>query len=333
MWQIGSYTIKSRVVLAPMAGVSDLPFRQLCRAFGAGLASSEMLTSDSNLWDSRKSSLRMAGLAEEAEPRVVQIAGSDPLTMASAARACVDRGAQIIDINMGCPAKKVCKRAAGSALLRDETLVAAILDAVVNAVRVPVTLKMRTGWNPDERNALTIGQIAEQAGIMAITLHGRTRACGYHAPVEYDTIANLVSRVKIPVIANGDITSATQAREVLDHTGAAAVMIGRAAYGQPWLLRDIDHYLRHGESLPPLSYTEKSIAVMQHVLALHTFYGEQAGVKIARKHIAWYGSHLHFPADWRSSFNHLLQAQQQIAALSQVISTGHVPETGEVMAA
>lgn len=333
MWQIGPYNIGSRVVLAPMAGVSDLPFRTLCRAFGAGLAASEMLTSDSRLWDSRKSSQRLAGLPDDREPRVVQIAGNEPRMMAEAARACVERGAQIIDINMGCPAKKVCKRAAGSALMRDEPLVAAILDSVVNAVAVPVTLKMRTGWCPASRNAVRLGQLAEQTGIRAITLHGRTRACGYHAPAEYATIAALVARVRIPVIANGDIASAAQAREVLDLTGASAVMIGRAAHGQPWLLREIHHFLQHGRLPPPLTASDKNAVVLQHVEALHTFYGEPAGVKIARKHIEWYSRQLHFPAEWRSNFNQLSQAEAQLDALRRLFSSEYARNQGEVIAA
>jgi tRNA-dihydrouridine synthase B len=333
MWQIGPYSLASRVVLAPMAGVSDLPFRQLCRQFGAGLAASEMLTSDSRLWDSRKGKWRVAGLLDEAEPRVVQIAGSDPSMMAAAARACVDRGAQIVDINMGCPAKKVCKRAAGSALLRDEALVVAILQAVVAAVPVPVTLKMRTGWCSANRNAVAIGQLAENTGIRAITLHGRTRACGYHAPAEYDTIAELVSRVNIPVIANGDIDTPERARHVLDYTGAAAVMVGRAAHGQPWLLRDMVHYLSRGERIPAMSATEKYVTVLRHVAAIHAFYGETQGVKMARKHVAWYSQHLDFPVGWRCNFNNTLLASQQLAELEKIMSTGRCMETVEVMAA
>lgn len=333
MWKIGPYSVGSRVVLAPMAGVSDLPFRQLCRAMGAGLAASEMLTSDSSLWDSRKSSRRLAGLASESGLRVVQIAGSEPAMMAEAARACVDRGAQVVDINMGCPAKKVCKRAAGSALLRDVPLVTSILEAVVAAVPVPVTLKMRTGWCPDSRNALIIGTLAEKTGIQAIALHGRTRACGYHAPAEYDTIADLVSRVGIPVIANGDISTPQQARHVLDYTGAAAVMIGRAAHGRPWLVQEMAHYLHYGTLLPDIAVAGKHAIVLQHVHALHEFYGETQGVKIARKHVGWYGQFLDFPAAWRTRFNRLQQAPEQIAALQQIMKTDSDPEGIKVMAA
>lgn len=321
MWQIGSYSLSSRVVLAPMAGVSDLPFRQLCREFGAGLAASEMLTSDSRLWDSRKGKWRIAGLLDETEPRVVQIAGSEPGMMAAAAKACVDRGAQIVDINMGCPAKKVCKRAAGSALLRDEPLVAAILQAVVAAVPVPVTLKMRTGWCPASRNAVAIGQLAEKTGIQAIALHGRTRACGYHAPVEYDTIAELVSQVSIPVIANGDINTPERARQVLDYTGAAAVMVGRAAHGQPWLVRDMVYYLSRGEKISAASVTEKYATVLQHIAAIHAFYGESQGVKMARKHVARYSQHLCLSEGWRRDFNHIQLASQQLAELEKIMNT------------
>lgn len=332
-WHIGSHAIDSPVVLAPMAGVSDLPFRQLCRRFGAGLAPGEMLTADSRLWDSRKSSLRLAGLLHDSEPRMVQIAGSDPQQMADAARACADRGAQVIDINMGCPAKKVCKRAAGSALLRDVPLVTAILEAVVAAVDVPVTLKMRTGWCPASRNAISIGRIAECSGIQAITLHGRTRACGYHAPAEYDTIAELVTRVSIPVIANGDIATPQQARHVLDYTGASAVMVGRAAQGQPWLLQDMKHYLLHGTLPPAPSLADRCAVVLQHVQALHLFYGEHQGVKIARKHIAWYGQQLGFPPAWRSEFNRLQGTGEQLSALAAIMNTAMNTDTVEVLAA
>lgn len=331
MWQIGHFSIASRVVVAPMAGVSDLPFRQLCRRLGAGLAASEMLSSDCRLWDSRKGKWRVAGLEEDAEPRVMQIAGSEPAMMAAAAKACVERGAQMVDINMGCPAKKVCRKAAGSALLRDEPLVKSILAAVVAAVPVPVTLKMRTGWCPDSRNAVSIGRMAEDSGIQAITLHGRTRACGYHAPAEYDTIAELVSRVKIPVIANGDIAAPEQARHVLDATGAAAVMIGRAAHGQPWLVRDIAHYLHQGVRIPTMSFTEKFMIVLQHIADIHAFYGEYQGVRMARKHVAWYGQHLSLPSDWRRSFNNALLASQQIAELEKIMDQGKSRE--EVKAA
>lgn len=315
MWTLGPYRIDSPVVLAPMAGVSDLPFRQLCRAWGAGLATGEMLTSDSRLWTSRKSSWRLSGLQEDAEPRVVQIAGSEPDTMAEAARACVARGAQVIDINMGCPAKKVCRRAAGSALLRDEDLVGQILEAVIRAVPVPVTLKMRTGWCPDSRRAVAVGRLAESLGIQAITLHGRTRACGYHQPAEYATIAGLVDAVSIPVIANGDIATPQQARAVLDRTGAAAVMIGRAAYGQPWLFRRMRHFLLHGEDVADPAIPVKWQVVHEHVQAIHGLYGEYTGVRIARKHVGWYGGHLAVSPTWIRTFNQLASSHQQLQVL------------------
>jgi tRNA-dihydrouridine synthase B len=313
-----------------MVGVSDMPFRQLCRAFGAGIAPGEMLTSDSSLWGKRKSSHRLVGLEEETSPRVVQIAGSEPRMMADAAKACVTHGADIIDINMGCPAKKVCQKAAGSALLRDEALVASILQAVVDAVDVPVTLKMRTGWCPTSRNAITIARIAEDIGIKALTVHGRTRACGYHAPAEYDTIAQLVSQVTVPVIANGDIATPEQARQVLDFTGATAVMIGRAAHGQPWLFRDMQHYLQHGTHLPPLSGERKLVVISQHLRAIHAFYGEHTGVRIARKHMSWYAQYLHIPKQWLAHFNQLQHAPQQVAALSALFAQYDMIASGQL---
>ena len=254
MISIGPYQLANRVILAPMAGVTDQPFRQLCRRLGAGLVVSEMVTSDTRLWNSRKSRLRLQHDGEP-EPRSVQIAGGDPEMMAEAARMNAQLGAQIIDINMGCPAKKVCNKAAGSALLRDEPLVAAICAAVVQAVDIPVTLKIRTGWDPENRNALRIARIAEDSGIQALAVHGRTRSELYTGHAEYDTIAAVKQSISIPVFANGDIDSPQKAAEVLQHTGADAVMIGRAAQGRPWIFREIDHYLRSGELLaePPLA--------------------------------------------------------------------------------
>ncbi len=336
MWQIGPHAMTSRVLLAPMAGVSDLPFRQLCRQFGAALTTGEMVTAQQQLWSSRKSGLRLSGLHAETEPRSVQIAGSEPALMADAARACVERGAQIIDINMGCPAKKVCRKAAGSALLRDEPLVAAILSAVTRAVDVPVTLKIRTGWCPDTRNAVQVARMAEDCGIQALAVHGRTRACGYHQPAEYATIADLVSRVRIPVIANGDITSAEQALHVLRQTGACAVMIGRAAHGQPWLLREVARTLA-GEPHTPMSTREQAEIVLQHLHAIHTFYGAGDGVKMARKHMVWYGQQLGIPSSWRGQFNQLPEAQQQIDATRALFAvhryTGNYTNTVEERAA
>ena len=284
---IGPYRLPTRLILAPMAGVTDLPFRRLCRRYGAGLAVSEMISSRPQLRHHRRTRQR-ADHRGEPEPRAVQILGVDPKEMADCARINQDLGAQIIDINMGCPAKKVCRVAAGSALLRDETLVAKILAAVVAAVSVPVTLKIRTGWDKANRNAVNIARIAEDAGIQALTVHGRTRACGFTGEAEYHTIAEVKQAVKIPVIANGDITSPQKARRVLDYTGADGVMIGRAAQGRPWLFRQISHYLDREESLAEPDWDEKIRVIVGHVRALHRFYGPRQGVRIARKHIKWY---------------------------------------------
>ncbi|WP_432698719.1 tRNA dihydrouridine synthase DusB [Marinobacterium sp. YM272] len=318
MFRIGPYTIDSQVVLAPMAGVTDRPFRTLCKRMGAGLVVSEMVTSDSRLWNSRKSSLRLDH-SGETEPRSVQIAGGDPEMMADAARMNAERGAQIIDINMGCPAKKVCNKAAGSALLRDEQLVAEILDAVVSAVDIPVTLKIRTGWSPEQRNGERIADLAEQAGIAALAVHGRTRADRYQGYAEYDTIARIVNRVSIPVIANGDIDSPVKARQVLDHTGAAAVMIGRAAQGRPWLLRQIDAYLRHGEQLAEPETAEVLSILTGHLQELYDFYGEFMGVRIARKHVGWYLQQHPEAAGFRKHFNQLETASDQVSAVNVLL--------------
>jgi tRNA-dihydrouridine synthase B len=270
-----------------MAGVTDRPFRQLCRELGAGLATSEMVTSDPGLRHSRKTRLRLDH-RDESAPISVQIAGTEPRQMADAARFNVDNGAQIIDINMGCPAKKVCNVMAGSALLKDETKVADILAAVVNAVDIPVTLKIRTGWDPDHRNGLEIARIAEASGIRALAVHGRTRACGFSGSAEYHTIRAIKQAVAIPVIANGDIESPEKAKKVLELTGADAIMIGRAAQGRPWIFREIDHYLMTGEkhSAPQPAWIRDIL--LEHLGNLYTFYGEFQGVRIARKHIAWY---------------------------------------------
>lgn len=301
MIAIGPYQLSSPVVLAPMAGVTDRPFRQLCRRFGAGLAVAEMLTSDHRLWDSPKSRQRRNHDGESG-PIAVQIAGSDPAQMAEAARLNVAAGAQIIDINMGCPAKKVCRRAAGSALLRDEPLVAAILEAVVAAVPgVPVTLKIRTGWSPEERNGVRIARLAEACGIRSLAVHGRTRACRFEGAVEYDTIAAIKRAVSIPVLANGDINSPEQAAAVLARTGADGVMIGRAAQGRPWLCGQIATYLREGRLVAEPGHAEWAAVMLAHLDALHEFYGEPTGVRIARKHIAWYLER-RLPADHRPAF-------------------------------
>ena len=285
--QIGPYTIAPNVVLAPMAGVTDKPFRLLCKRLGAGLAVSEMTTADPRLWHTRKSRQRMDH-SDEPAPISVQIAGYDPRMLAEAARYNVDHGAQIIDINMGCPAKKVCNVWSGSALLQDEALVGRILDMVVRAVDVPVTLKIRTGWNQDNRNGLAIAKLAESAGIAALAVHGRTRADLYNGDAEYETIAAIKSTIRIPVLANGDIDSPHKARAVLAATGADAVMIGRAAQGRPWIFGEIAHYLATGALLPARRTDEIATILLDHLDALYAFYGELQGVRIARKHLGWY---------------------------------------------
>ncbi|MCU7906667.1 MAG: tRNA dihydrouridine synthase DusB [Candidatus Thiodiazotropha sp. (ex Epidulcina cf. delphinae)] len=284
---IGSYGIENNLLLAPMAGVTDRPFRQLCRRLGAGLAISEMITADASLWGTAKSIKRLDHEGEM-NPISVQILGSDPHLMAEAARANAATGAQIIDINMGCPAKKVCKRAAGSALLNNEPLVAAILHAVVNAVDIPVTLKIRTGTDPDNRNGVRIARIAEATGIQALAVHGRTRACKFAGHAEYETIRDIKRAVGIPVIANGDIVSPEKAAAVLRQTGADALMIGRAARGRPWIFKEINHYLQTGAYLPEADIGWVAGLIIEHVGQLYDFYGEHRGVRIARKHIAWY---------------------------------------------
>jgi tRNA-dihydrouridine synthase B len=319
MTSIGPYKLDNCVALAPMAGVTDLPFRKLCRQLGAGLVVSEMVTSDSRLWNSRKTKLRLHHSAE-CEPRSVQIAGGEPVMMAQAAAHNVALGAQIIDVNMGCPAKKVCRKAAGSALLQDESLVRDILTAVTAAVDVPVTLKLRTGWSPQHRNGPTIARIAEDAGVAALAVHGRTRDCRFAGEAEYDTIREICQVVDIPVFANGDITGPQKAAEVLRYTGAAGVMIGRSAQGRPWLCGQIADYLASGETRAEPS-TEKQWQIMRrHLTDLHQFYGEYMGVRVARKHIGWYlGEH---PAArlLRRDFNSLESAQQQLGLLENYFS-------------
>jgi tRNA-dihydrouridine synthase B len=310
--KIGPYQLRNNLVLAPMAGVTDRPFRQLCKRLGAGMAVSEMVSSNSLLWGSEKTR-RRADHAGEVEPRNVQIAGADPRMMAQAARCNVDNGAQIIDINMGCPAKKVCNVMAGSALLQDEHLVGAILDAVVAAVDVPVTLKIRTGWDRSHRNAVRIAQIAEQAGIQALAIHGRTRACMYRGEAEYDTIRAVKQAVGIPVTANGDIDSPEKARLVLDHTGADGLMIGRAAQGRPWIFREIAHYLATGERLAEPTVAEVREIMLGHLENLYDFYGEYTGVRIARKHISWYSKGQRGGAAFRNTVNRVESRRQQLA--------------------
>jgi len=308
--RIGPLKLVNNLFLAPMAGVTDRPFRQLCRRFGAGLAVSEMISADTSLWGSRKT-LRRLDHEGEQPPVAVQIVGADPRRMAEAARRNVDHGAQLLDINMGCPAKKVCKAAAGSALLRDEALVARILEAVVTAVAVPVTLKIRTGWDPQQRNAVAIARIAEQAGIAAVAVHGRTRSCGYQGAAEYHSIRAVKQAVSLPVIANGDIASAEKARAVLEYTGADALMIGRAARGRPWIFRDIAHYLATGEHMPEPDPGWVRDLLLEHLGELYAFYGREHGVRVARKHIAWYSQTRPDGAAFRQRVNQVRTTQEQ----------------------
>ena len=314
--QIGPYQLKNNLIVAPMAGVTDRPFRQLCKTMGAGMAVSEMVASNSLLWGSEKTR-RRANHDGEVDPISVQIAGADPQMLADAARYNVDQGAQIIDINMGCPAKKVCNVMAGSALLKDEPLVGRILDAVVAAVDVPVTLKIRTGWSKENRNALAIARIAEENGIQSLAMHGRTRACMYEGEAEYDTIRAVKRAVRIPVIANGDITTPEKAKFVLEYTGADAVMIGRAAQGRPWIFREIDHFLKTGTKLPPPDAEEIREVLVAHLHDLYAFYGYERGVRVARKHIGWYTKGLKNSAVFRARMNTLETADQQLAAVSR----------------
>lgn len=297
-----------------MAGVTDLPFRRLCTQLGAGLVVSEMLSSNPEVWDTDKSRSRMA---HQNEPgiRSVQIAGSDPEMMARAAQHNIAEGAQIIDINMGCPAKKVNKKLAGSALLREPTLVREILCAVREAVEAPVTLKIRTGWAPEHKNGVQIAEIAQEEGMAALTVHGRTRTCMYKGNAEYDTIREIRNAISIPLIANGDITTPEQARYVLAYTGADAIMIGRGAQGNPWIFREIVHFLNTGKKLAPPSRDEVTTVMQKHLQQLHDFYGERRGVRIARKHIGWYVQGIGDPNNFRAAFNALETAQEQLDAL------------------
>lgn len=322
---IGPYHLSSPVFLAPMAGITDRPFRQLCRQLGAGLVVSEMVTSDPTLRNSRKTQLRLDHRGEQ-EPISVQIAGTEASQMADAARFNVDNGAQIIDINMGCPAKKVCNVMAGSALLKDEQKVAAILTSVVNAVDVPVTLKTRTGWDKDHRNAIRIARIAEDSGIQALSLHGRTRECGYRGEAEYDTIAQVKTSIGIPVIANGDIDSPQKARQVMDYTGADAVMIGRAAQGRPWIFREINHYLQTGEMLAEPGSNEISRWLEQHLKNLYDFYGEHMGVRIARKHIGWYCKAHVGADDFRQLINKVEDTETQLNEVISFINNSNIKQ-------
>ncbi len=309
--QIGSHVLKNKLIVAPMAGVTDRPFRQLCKLMGAGMAVSEMVSSNSLLWGSKKTE-RRANHEGEVSPISVQIAGADPEMLAAAARYNVEKGAQIIDINMGCPAKKICNVMAGSALLQNENLVGKILDTVVKAVNIPVTLKIRTGWDKQHKNALSIARIAENAGIQALAIHGRTRACAYLGEAEYDTIANVKSAVKIPIIANGDITTPEKAQHILAYTKVDAIMIGRAAQGRPWIFREINHYLTTGQHLQVPEVTEIHQVLMNHLVELYDFYGEYSGVRVARKHISWYTKGLIGSAGFRHAMNQLQTSEEQL---------------------
>jgi tRNA-dihydrouridine synthase B len=354
MFTIGAWSIKQPTILAPMAGVTDEPFRRLCYELGAGMTVSEMVTSDERLWSSRKSQQRLSTIHSRhsnsmpshnpsvGDVRSIQLAGNDPRMMAAAAKANADMGADIIDINMGCPAKKVCRKAAGSALLRDEALVSDILCAVVNAVDIPVTLKIRTGWNPEERNGVTIARIAEDNGIQALAVHGRTRACAFKGSAEYDTIAEIVNSINIPVFANGDISSPEKAKFVLEQTGAAAVMIGRAAQGNPWIFREINYYLETGLILDTPTSDEVNRTLTRHLHALHAFYGEVMGVRIARKHVGWYlkhhSKHAHNQAlstdyeQYRQLFNHIDNPQEQLDTINHFFTQSALLTTTELIA-
>ena len=318
--QIGPHRIDPPLILAPMAGVTDKPFRQLCRRLGAGLAVSEMTTAEPRLWATRKSRLRMDH-ADEPGPVSVQLAGTDPDALASAARHNVALGAQIIDLNMGCPAKKVCSVAAGSALLRDEALVGRILAAVVAAVPVPVTLKIRTGYSRTERNAVRIARLAEAAGIAAIAVHGRTREDFFTGEAEYESVAAVKAAVRIPVIVNGDVDNPEKAARLLRTTGCDAIMLGRAALGRPWIFREIAHYLATGVRFPPPDIEEVREILLGHLAALHAFYGEHPGVRIARKHLGWYCRELPGGAAFRSAVNRVENAAEQ-AELARLFLQG-----------
>ncbi|MBI2380509.1 MAG: tRNA dihydrouridine synthase DusB [Gammaproteobacteria bacterium] len=313
---IGPYAIATPIILAPMAGVTDRPFRSLCRRLGAGMTVSEMVASNPALRDSRKSQLRLSHEGEDGL-RSVQIVGGEPGMMADAARFNADAGAQIIDINMGCPAKKVCSKAAGSALMRDPELVRDILKAVVGAVDVPVTLKIRTGWSKDLKNGVAIARIAEGEGIAALAVHGRTRADAFEGEAEYETIAAIKSAVTIPVIANGDITGPEKAKFVLEKTGADAIMLGRSAQGRPWIFREIAHFLKTGAKLPPIAQAEALELMQGHMRDLYGFYGEFMGVRIARKHASWYLKEQEDAEGFRHHFNGLDDAKAQLQAVRE----------------
>jgi tRNA-dihydrouridine synthase B len=314
--KIGPYQLSSPFVLAPMVGVTDAPFRQICRHFGAGLTTSEMTTADITLWQTAQSR-RKLDIDLDAEPIAVQIAGSEPEQMAIAAQACVERGAQIIDINMGCPAKNVCKKLAGSALLQDEKLVAKILEAVVAAVTVPVTLKMRTGWDPEHRNGAQIARIAEQSGIQSLAVHGRTRQCRYKGEAEFETIARIKQEVQIPVFANGDITTLEKSLEVLRVTNADGLMIGRGAQGRPWIFRELLAFHNGDQKNAPLEKNELRDTMLGHLKELHRFYGESVGVRVARKHLTWYSKQLVNAGEFRYQAVRAERAIEQVRLIRE----------------
>lgn len=327
--KIGNIKLDNNIILAPMAGVTDLPFRKLCKSMNAGMAVSEMVGSISLLRGSKKT-FRRASHSEETTPKSIQIVGADPKAMGEAAKINADLGADIIDINMGCPAKKVCNMLSGSSLLKDEALVARILKATVEAVDIPVTLKIRTGWCKESRNGVKIAQIAEELGIKALSVHGRTRQCFFKGEAEYDTIAEIKRSVNIPIIANGDITTPEKAKYVLDKTNADAVMIGRAAQGRPWIFREIAHFLDTGEHLPEIQIPEIRQILSEHLENLYSFYGEISGVRFARKHISWYSKGLKNGAKFRNNFNRLETSDQQKAAINdffnQILDTSEINE-------
>jgi len=318
--RIGSYTLDNKLLLAPMAGVTDKPFRQLCKQYGAGLAVSEMVASNPTLWSSKKSQLRLNHYEEES-PRAVQIVGADPQLMAEAALYNADLGAQIIDINMGCPARKVCNVFAGSALMQEESLVTSILESVVAAVDIPVTLKMRTGWNKQNKNVVKIARIAENSGIQMLTVHGRTRACGFMGEAEYQTIREVKKHVSIPVIANGDITTPEKAAEVLHTTEADGIMLGRAALGNPWIFNEINHFLKTGSSLARPSVAEIRQVIQQHLTGLYELYGEYTGVRVSRKHVGWYSKHLESGEVLRTRTNKTDTIESQLLVIEDYFNT------------
>lgn len=310
--KIGTYQLPGQVVLAPMSGISDAPFRDLCTRFGASATFSEMITSDYRLWHNDKTQKRLA-IQQQHSPRCIQLLGAEPQKIAEAAKLCADLGADIIDINMGCPAKKVCQKAAGSALLQDISLVADILDQVVNSVTVPVTLKFRTGWNGQQKNAVAIAKLAENIGIQALTLHGRTAQDKFNGQAEHNTVAEVVQAVSIPVIANGDIHTPEQAKKILDQTGAAGIMIGRSAQGMPWIFRDVHNFLVSGIRSATFSLTEIYQTIIDHLHAIHEFYGESLGVRIGRKHLGWYLDKLSQTSTAKSQMYALTTRAEQVA--------------------